>query len=157
MSDKIHYTIKSIGKSFTFKEWCEWNNKKREQGIFGSVVVHKHNEYEWNDNDVCITPSLIVIDDWTNVRVGSPSEGEWYYGFSSISASSPCSIWGKPFATKEEAEDAGLQTLVKHIESKIEWYRVSEDYRADERRAIASLDLVKQVIGKRKFKQLTLF
>lgn len=157
MSEKIHHTIKSIGKSFTFEEWCEWNKNKRAQGVFGTMVVHKFKEYEWNDCDVCITPSLIVIDDWTNVRVGSPAEGEWYYGFTSISASSPCSIWGKPFATKEEAEDAGLQKLVEHIESKIEWYSGSEDYRANERRARACLELVKQVIGKRKFKQLTLF
>ena len=156
MSDKIHHTIKSIGKSFTFEEWIKWNNENRANG-WHTRVVYECNGYKFNDCDVCINPDTIDVYEHTKVQVAEMAQGEWVEGVSCLWYSSSCS-WSKThYRSKDEAIDAGLQRILEHYDSHIKWFADNSNYTSDKRWAQGVLEAVKQELGKRKFKQLTLF
>ena len=141
---EIHHTIKSIGKTFTFEEWIKWNNENRSNG-WHTRVVYECNGYKFNDCDVCINPDTIDVYEHTSVQVAEMAEGKWVEGVSCLWYSSPCS-WGKThYRSKDEASRVATHT------------RDNSNYTSDKRWAQGVLEATRQVIGKRKFKQLTLF
>ncbi len=156
MNDKIHHTIKSIGKSFTLEEWTEWC-KKHSDVDCSKRIAFCYDGYEWNDYDVCITPTALDIDEHTRVTIGALKEDEWYYGFWALSFIKPCSIFGEAYKCKADAELAGLKHLAKSLEESVEWYSKCDDVKAYENALRASLKATMQQIRERTFKQLTLF
>lgn len=153
---EIHHTIKSIGKSFTFREWIKWNEENRANGGH-TRVVYECNGYEFNDCDVCLNPDTIKVYEHTTIMVAEMEKGKWVEGVYCLHYTSPCCWSELNYSSRDKAIEAALQRIIDHYESDIKWFADNSNYTSDKRWAQGAIEAVRQELGKRKFKQLTLF
>ena len=160
----IHHRIRSIGRDFTFSEWCDYLKNEKPQD---DIVFVSPDGYKFNHCDICKNPDVSA-----NVRTKDPffffkvttcrsPNGRYDYGITYSTGSGGgghgCSFVddiNKGYASRDEAIKAGLQRIRGHVEYQADLRGQSEQKVRD---LLTKVNEAIKSVGRKKVVQLELF
>jgi len=139
MSERVHMMAPD-GRTFTFKEWCDYLDKYEDFAECGEAYVGMDGKvfdidgFRFNVHGCCLNPHVIMVGDRQlgfDIRTfrkwisNSDRRPVWY--FNNFGYGHSCAGgYGHVEGDEDDAILEAIRTAIRHIESRLEWYEKAD-------------------------------